>query len=239
MTLYVKINLMLPTYHRVKNGKLVAFMESLYKTVKDQSKICITFLINKDDKETAEYLDTLTIEKQVLINESIEKPHLGKFYNRIYNETKFNQDSTIVSMLGDDMEFRTSGWEQKIIDKINEIQGIGFIYCNDMNQEKRLPVNLFTTRKFVKLTKYPFMCEWFAADYIDTVWKYVGEYLHCGYYLTDVIMKHNHYTVTMEKRDVTSIRLHQVKFIRNKGNRLVKNYANCIIRNLMKKGMRP
>lgn len=236
---YNKINIFLPTYHRVNNGKLPRFIWSCITNVSTLKNVCITFLVNKDDKETIEFLRNVTVpfENEILyIN--MKKPHLGKMYNYIYNNTKFKEPGTIVSMIGDDMEWKTSGYDLKIINAINKVNGYGMVYCNDdFVQGHKLCVNLFTTRKMVELTGKPFMCELFAAYYIDTVWMEVAKKTKTAIYLKDVILKHHHFTANPKKADNTSRRLKREMVNFKKGYSLVKKYVNEIVKNIKSKGV--
>jgi len=236
---YNKINIFLPTYHRVSNGKLPRFLTSCIVNVSRMDNVCITFLLNKNDYETIDYLNNVRVplESEMLFT-NMSKPHLGKFYNYIYNNTRFKDAGTLVSMVGDDMEWRTAGYDKKILNAINRVNGYGLVYCNDdFVQGDKLCVNLFTTRKFVELTGKPFMCEMFAAYYIDTVWMEVGEKTNTLIYLDDVILKHHHYTANPKRADKTSIRLKKEMVGFKKGHSLVNKYVNTVIKNINSKGV--
>ncbi len=110
----------------------------------------------------------------------------------------FKDGGTIVSMVADDMEWRTSGFDLAILDMINKIKGIGIVYCNDdYIQGKKLCVNLFTTRKYIEATRHPFMCEKFQSYFIDTVHMRIASKIKKAYYLKDVILKHHHYSAAI------------------------------------------
>jgi len=236
---YNKINLFLPTYHRVNNGKLPRFIMSCIANVSKLSNVCMTFLINKDDYETIDFLKNVTIPfENEKLYANISKPHLGKMYNHIYNNTKFKNSGTIVSMVSDDMEWKTTGYDLQIINAINRANGYGLVYCNDdFVQGKKLCVNLFTTRKMVEITGKPFMCELFAAYYIDTVWMEVAKKTKTAIYLENVILKHHHYTANTKKADETSIRLKKEMVNFKKGYSLVNKYVNSIVKNINLKGV--
>ena len=141
-------------------------------------------------------------------------------------------------MVGDDMEWRTSGYDLKILSAINRVNGYGLVYCNDdFVQGGKLCVNLFTTRKFVEITGKPFMCELFAAYYIDTVWMEVAKKTKTAIYLGDVILKHHHYTANPKRADQTSIRLKKEMIDFRKGYQLVNKYVNTIVKNIKSKGV--
>ena len=234
---YNKINLMLPTYKRVSNGKLPRFINSVLKYKSNLNNICFTFLVNEFDEETLSFVNTFrknnNIYQSHTLIENSNTPHLGKFYNQIYKETIFKEPGTVVSMVGDDMEFKTSGYDLAILNVINKHNGNVIVYCNDdYVQGKKLCVNLFTTRKLIESTKHPFMCELFAAYYIDTVWMKVGQKMNLLHYLNNVIIKHHHMSSNKKLIDETAQRLQKVKIPFGKGYKEVDKYVNSIIKNL-------
>jgi len=230
---YNKINLMLPTRGRIKNGKLPRFISSSIRLVSNPKNICITFLIDIDDHVTKAFVNNLKLPVPFEILYWREKqPHHGKMYNQIYEQTRFKDEGTLVSMVGDDMEFKTSGYDIAILNAINKVNGMGLVYCNDDFQGKKLCVNLFTSRKYVEATKYPFMCELFATYFIDTVWMRVATKTKTAIYLPDIILKHHHASFNRKDRDITFQRLQKVKKPFNEGYKLVNEYSDKIIKNL-------
>jgi len=224
--MYNKINIFLPTYKRVNNGKLPLFIESIKETVSNTENIMVSFLVNSNDVDTIDYIKKITELKYHVLYENEIEPHLARFYNYLYEATPYKD--SLVTMLGDDMIFITKNWDSIILNEINKMNGFGFVWCNDLNQKEKLPVNLFTTREFVTATKHPFMCETFASYFIDTIWERLRKY---GKYLNDVIIQHKHYTLT-QKKDSTSLRLDNVKMDFKKAYKIVDSYSNKIIKNL-------
>lgn len=230
---YNKINLMLPTYKRVKNGKLPRFISSCITNTGSFKNVCITFLVDNDDSETIFYIEHLQMPiKWDFMYWRGKQPHLGKMYNQIYERTIFRDEGTLVSMVADDMEWKTSGYDIAILNAINKCDGIGLVYCNDGFQGKKLCVNLFTSRKYVERTRMPFMCELFPAYFIDTVWMRVAKKTKTVIYLDDVLLKHHHASFNKKNIDVTYRRLQKLKKSFKKGYKEVDNYVNKIINNM-------
>jgi len=231
---YNKINFFLPTYKRVENNKLPRLIRSIINNVSSLNNVCITFLVNVNDIETRDYLDRLTISiSWERLYTNLKEPHLGKMYNQIFEQTKFKESSTLVSMIGDDMEWQTSGFDLAILDEVNKRKGWAVVYCNDgYIQGSKLMVNLFTTRKYVEATRHPFMCDKFQAYFIDTVWTKIAKKTGTAVYLNNIILKHHHYTKNPKMIDITSQRLQKVKMPFNKGYKIVDSYVNEIIKNL-------
>lgn len=200
----------LPTYGRVKSGKLQKHLDSVTSNVDDPDHIVYTFLVNRNDKETINYLKTtnFSFQKQVLY-ESLSVPHLARFYNAIYTNTMFKFPDTLVSMVGDDMVWQTRGFDSIIIDMFNKHGDYCIVHCNDDYIMKgRVAVNLFTTRAMVDTCFDTFMCDDFPIDYMDTLWTDLGKMTNTLYYLDNVVLRHEHNTALPEyKRDDTYNRL--------------------------------
>jgi hypothetical protein len=208
--IYDKIGLYLPTYKRVKNNKLPTFIKSAIETSYCINNICFTFGVNSDDIETLDYLQNLPCQNLIdlVIYPSDMPPHFAKMLNKIYLETCFNEKSTIVTMLGDDMEFLTPNWDKLILDKFNESTKDLILYCDDdyLHHEK-LSVNLFTTRQLVNKTLKPFMCERYSCDWCDTIWYEFGKRNNLLCYMNDIKIRHNHASKSKDLIDETIYRL--------------------------------
>lgn len=212
--MYNKICLMLPTYGR-SDTYLPAFIDSAMATA-SFDRVCFAFCINRHDQKTIDYLCKKNFGdfQFTVAIEDLPRPHLAKYFNMLYEESKYKLSSyCVVSMLGDDMEFRTSDWDIKILDLINFYKGIGVFWVNDdYIAHEQCPVNLFVTRKMVEATEVRFMCEKYEADMIDYIWGKVGKYTATSHYLSDVHIWHNHSTIKPpEQRDLTFRRLAKIQ----------------------------
>lgn len=194
--IYKDICIMLPTYKRVKNGRLIKCIESIYNTVSDHKRAKLCLCVNENDSETIDYVENILPNYPIdfdVVYEKTTQPNLAYYFNKMYDETVFNDEHTLVSMVGDDMVFKTEGWDIAILKEVNAHDGVGFVWANDdYIARERCPVNLFTTRKTVQATEKPFMCPLFRAEMIDVVWGNIGIIAGCGHFLADVIIKHEH-----------------------------------------------
>jgi hypothetical protein len=200
---------MVPTYYRLK--KLERFVVSAQKCC-GRGNICFTFCVNKKDNDTVLLINTLCRgwEYQILY-EDLPEPNLANFYNLMYRQSRFNNPETIVTMLGDDMEFRTNGADTFFINEINKHGGMGIFYGNDKNKKKKLCTMLFTTRKFIDYNlPEPFMNELFPVDVIDRLWRDTAEKLNCLYYYPQIKILHHH---SKKDRDATHVRLRTQAYI--------------------------
>jgi len=237
--MYKKINLMVPTYHRI--NRLKTLMNSVKNTVSNIENVRFSFCVNKKDTETVEFLEQY-LDKCLynIVFENSRQPNLSKYFNLMYDDEQ-NQDIDIVSMIGDDMIFRTPCWDQIILSELNKYDGLRIIYCDDdFIAHEKLCVNMFTTRKLVKLTGKPFMCENFHADMIDMVWMMVGGITGLLSYRSDIVIFHDHSSKDKkEDWDETFQRLRPVQVIANgeANRRYALAYATIVARNLIENGV--
>lgn len=197
---YERLCLMLPTYGRSKD-RLPRFIRSAYDNA--ESAICFCFCVNERDEDTQRYLRETAwpddFEYDVIVEDS-QQPDLAAYFNLMYERTRFNDDATLVSMLGDDMVFETAAYDQAILARANETEGRGVYWCDDAYIARdKLCVNLFVTRQLVRATRLPFMCPWYKADMIDVVWYETGRAAGLLQYIPEVVIRHEHSTA-LQKR---------------------------------------
>lgn len=194
---YDSICLMLPTYGRSET-LLPRFITSATATAKNLADLKFAFCINEKDTKTYDYLMRLPWPNRknlLIVFEKTEKPNLAYYFNLLYTGAQIFGDGCVASMVGDDMEIITPGWDEKILNAINQYDGIGVFWCNDdYIAKERMCVNMFVARKFVDATERPFMAEEFEADMIDYVWRKIAKYTRTAHYFPDIIIKHNHNT---------------------------------------------
>jgi len=195
--MYDQICLMTPTYKR-SNTYLPRFISTAINTVYQLDRLHFMFCVNEKDVETQEFLRDYDFGscKHDIVLENLPEPHLAKYFNQMYAAVKAkNDDKIVVTMMGDDMEFRTQNWDTSMLDLINHYDGIGVFWANDdYISHERCPVNLFVTQKMVDATEQPFMCELFAGDLIDWIWGKVGKYTRTSHYESNIHIWHNHST---------------------------------------------
>jgi hypothetical protein len=238
-----RICLMVPTYKR-SDRLLPRFIDSALERAADPHRIRFSFCVNDADLETNAYLRSRCWPDdqcwEVLVEDS-RVPDLSRFFNLLYERSRFGDRDTLVSMLGDDMVFQTPGYDERILDVARRTQGKTIIYCNDAyTAGSRICVNLFTSRSLVSATGKPFMCPLFQADMIDLVWTYVGVLTQTLAYLSETVIKHDHSTAYPESRwDVTSQRLRPLQqgYRNRESHDLAFAYASVVARNLIAAGI--
>lgn len=189
------INIMLPTYKRART-MLPNCLGSFASQASDLRNLRFTLFVNRKDEETIEFLEETKRFPELYQNilADYDKPHLGWFYNELYRLTKWQDEDTLVTLIGDDMVCHTKDWDLEVLKAVNLIDGMGIVHCRDGIQNGQIGVNLFTTRKWVRATGGTFM-EDFPADFIDTIYTEVARRTGREVYLDSVYLEHRHSTL--------------------------------------------
>jgi hypothetical protein len=227
---YDKIAIMVPTYGR-HNSYLPAFVDSALSTMTDSETIEFRFCVNKNDGETKNYIKNKSFKgcHVHLLEEDLGKPSLSVFFNMLY--ATFSDPKTIVTLLGDDMIYRTPGWDRRMLDLINLHEGVGVFWGNDdYIAREKMCVNMFVSRQFVEATEHPFMCEEFDADMVDVLWYRVGQFTKSLHYDPNIHIWHNHNgSKKKENWDATFKRLQPA---RDQGHRVGKGRCDEVAREI-------
>lgn len=236
---YNKINLFIPTYKRVANGKLPRLLKSIEDTASNLSQVVTSFLINDNDKETLDYIRGYSFKHyncRYLTAEG-NGPDLSAYYNRLYKLTSSYGENTLISMIGDDMYWTTKGWDNVILDKANSTNGICLIYCNDGGRHgKKLCVNLFTTRTLVRATGLDFMMPGVRMNVIDSAWMDLAINAKIAYYIESQVLYHDHNSLHISaKRDDTYRRLRKFLTFAPKHKKAIRERTKIAIGNLRRK----
>ena len=204
-----KLNLICPTYKR-SNTLLPQYCKSIIKNTADKKNVFLSFITNILDSDSDCFIHkTFESWEYEIIKESYKKPIIPKYYNMVFKIGKYHNDNTVsVSMLGDDMEFNTLGYDEKIISAMNKYGPEGVFYCSGDNRyDDSLCVNLFMEKNFVKKCSQTFMNEEYPANMIDVIWQCVADSSNMDFYIKNVEIKHNHYSKI--GKDDTGRRLHK------------------------------
>lgn len=222
---------------------LPRFLNSAIKNIHKPEQVCFQFVVNKSDYDTVATIGEIMVGCRDgvdfnLLLESLPKPNLSAYFNMAYTSGKFRDAGTVASMVGDDMEFDTAGWDSIILDAINKKDGQGVFYCSgDERFVDGLCVNAFITRPFIDRCRCKFMCDQFPANGIDKVWQIVADSMGCGYYIDDVTILHHQCSRPGNKFDETYERLAPMRKLAIKNSHREKQAANRIIKNLIGSGM--
>lgn len=236
---YEKILCMVPTYKRPE--RLKNLVDSAYKNATDPRCVYFCLCVNTADELTFKSLPAIAAghEKQFeIIKETTDQPHLANYFNLMY-DTTMHKDA-VVSMLGDDMEFQSPGWDAIVLNTLNSCDGKAVVYGDDCYiAHNRLCVHFFTSRELVTSTGRPFMCPYFHAEMIDVVWYLFGESTGLLRYFPAMKIKHNHDSgKDADKRDDTYMRLQPLRQAANTANnqRIAFAWATVSAANAIEKG---
>jgi len=201
----MKIAILAPTRERMNNRLTLLF--SILTTVKDINNVNIYFGVDKDDptlqtiNKVAKAIPSLNV---IEIENSGEFLGLGVLWNKLVSLC----DEEIISMIGDDMVFRTHNWDQMLLEEFNNMpkDKIQAIHCNDDCHGANLAVNLFCHRKYAEILG-GFMREEFKINWVD-------QWLHQCFnafgrlkYREDIMIEHRHWVLGKNKRDNTAERM--------------------------------
>ena len=254
---YDRICLMLPTRGRCRKnpeknpdgndiweGKLVDFLQSsMEMTERPTSEVVdYLFMVNENDQATLDFLIwRMQGYKFQILTENDPEINISGWFNRMYAESRFNRPETLVSLLGDDMIFKTKGYDQAILNAVNECDGNALVYCNDAYcAGENCCVNLFTTRKVVEATGKPYMKADHKAEMIDDVWIKIAKMVNIQKYLPDTVILHDHFTKLPEPEwDETAKRLTPVQRAEHAARDLTAEqaYVNEVAKTLISKGI--
>ncbi len=110
----------------------------------------------------------------------------------MWNVAAAQASGDILMMCGDDIVFRTPGWDQKVIDAFDEYPDkIALVYGNDLIQHDRLATHPFIHRNWYDAVGY-LVPNGFSCDWSDMWLNEVAIALGRRHYLPNVITEHVH-----------------------------------------------
>ena len=164
-----------------------------------------------DDDPTREIqkkiADAIPFVKFIPIHNDGKFIGLGKMWNILAREA----DEEIFGYIGNDMIFRTPGWDTKIINKFKNDcpkDNIQLYHCNDGYRGSELCVNAFVHRKYMDVIGY-FIREEFLINWSDQ-WMYqIFNSFGRLEYIPDILIEHNHWVFGKRPKDSTGDRMMQ------------------------------
>jgi hypothetical protein len=202
----MKIAIIVPTRERINRSVTLLF--SIITTVKNINNVTVYFGIDEDDP-TKEIMHKIAIAvpcvKIVNINNKGKFLGLGKLWNLCVNETT----EEIISMIGDDMVFKTNNWDEEIIKEFTyncPEDKIKAIHCNDGYHGSNLAVNLFCHRKYVDIMGH-FMREEFKVNWVDRWLHQMFSAFNRLKYRSDIMIEHRHWVFGKNPKDKTAERM--------------------------------
>ena len=200
-----KIAILVPSRERMNNRLTLLF--SILTTADNLDNLKLYYGVDKDDP-------TLPIIKKVAKGitclEVIEIENNGKFlglgvlWNKMVNSTS----EDIISMIGDDMVFKTQGWDTMLLEEFDKIPDdkIKAVHCNDDCHGSKLAVNLFCHRKYAEILG-GFMREEFMINWVDQWLHQMFSAFNRLIYRSDIMIEHRHWVLGKNVRDNTADRM--------------------------------
>ena len=196
----MKIAILVPSRERM--NRRLTLITSIITTVSNINNVNIYFGVDKDDP-TRDLV--YKISKAIPCVKILDLENEGKFIGlgKMWNECVRQSTEEIISMIGDDMVFRTPNWDIEIIKEFTENcpdDNIKAIHCNDDHHKQKLAVNLFCHRKFADVMGQ-FMREEFRINWVD---QWLHQLFDCYgrlKYRDDIMIEHRHWLYGKNTRD--------------------------------------
>jgi hypothetical protein len=171
----VSIAILVPTRGRPERAK--ALRESIRATAFD--RVAVTFYVDDDDPALPAYIDLVGARL-------VTGPRLG--YTATLNRLAEASEATILGAFGDDVLFRTPGWD-RIVESTLSTPGIA--YGDDLIHGKNHPSAVFMSSVIVKALG------WLALpatthQWADDGWKRLGQETGLLRFMPEVVVEHMH-----------------------------------------------
>jgi hypothetical protein len=202
----MKIAILVPSRERM-NRRLTMLM-SILTTVKDINNVNIYFGVDDDDPTLpiiTKVANAIPCVKIVNIHNEGKFIGLGK----MWNECVAASNEEIISMIGDDMVFKTPNWDEMLLTEFKNAPDdkILGIHCNDGYHGEKLAVNFFCHREYANIMDGKFMREEFKINWVDQwlhqVFSSVGRLKYRG----DIMIEHRHWVLGKDKKDGVADRM--------------------------------
>lgn len=203
-----KISILVPSRERL-NLKLT-LISSIITTVSDINNVELIFGVDEDDPTleiTNKIAEAIPFVKIKTIQNNNKFIGINKIWNVLYPEAVGN----ILGYIGDDMIFRTPGWDKEIINEFTENQNdkdnIKLVHCFDgFRTQDEICVNAFIHKDFTKIIGY--LCrEEFLINWSDQ-WLYqTFKPFDRVKYRPDIHIHHNHWIYGQRQKDNVANRM--------------------------------
>jgi hypothetical protein len=202
----MKIAILVPSRERM--NRRLTLLTSIITSVSDINNVNIYFGVDKDDP-TRDLI--YKVFKAIPCVKIVDIENDGKFIGlgKMWNICVENSTEEIISMIGDDMVFKTPNWDLEVIKEFTEDcpeDKIKAIHCNDDCHGAKLAVNLFCHRKYAEVMGQ-FMREEFKINWVDQWLHQVFSAFGRLKYRGDIMIEHRHWVLGKDTRDRTADRM--------------------------------
>jgi hypothetical protein len=201
------ISILIPTRGRPQN--IEDFVQALDKTTSNPTKVEILFGVDEDDSESKEKItgiqSKVTIKYEVLKKYHDGKINLSYFWNQLYAKSSYD----IVGFFGDDVLFRTEGWDIEVRKEFLKDKTV-MVSCNDLHIQRGRTSILFFTHKFVHEKLGFYMNEKLRRWYIDTFLDIIYRNNNKVHYREDLVTEHFNPASHPERNDAIFEKLREL-----------------------------
>ena len=204
-----KIALLVPT--RSRPSLQMRLVSSLILTTSDIDAVQLIFGIDADDPQHSmsyRIADATNFVQMVEIKNDGKFMGLGHCWNCCWKAV--DPEIDVIAMIGDDMIFRTVGWDEKIRAEFSgdslPPDKLKMVYCDDGHRHDALAVNAFLHRRYAEINGY-FMREEFRINWVDQWLHQVFNSFGRLKYLPDVLIEHDHWIFKKRSIDETGARM--------------------------------
>lgn len=208
------ISLLCPTRGRPTGVR--EFAESALGTA--AGAVEIVFVADSDDAEGASAIRLLDREHPHVTSVIVDERLVLSEY---WNLAAAIASGSILGHMGDDIRFRTPGWDQAVRGAFAHFPDrIAFVYGDDGNQHEALGTHGFLSREWVSTVGY-FVPPYFSSDMNDLWLHEVAGALNRRVYLPEVVTDHLHPDFGKGELDAT----HRERIERGARDRVGEMYA--------------
>ena len=205
----MRISLLTPT--RKRPASMQRLWESALQTATSPQNLEIIFYIDSDDTESIAKFNELetaymrhpnedkgmyTSQVRAIIGERI-------VLSKMWNACQAIANGEVFMHCGDDIIFRSDGWDKIVVDHMNSSPDhIFFVHGRDGIQDSKLGTHGFLHRNWVDTVGY-FVPPYFSCDYNDTWLTDVSTMLNRRVYDPRIFTEHMHWAVGKQPLDST------------------------------------
>ena len=118
----------------------------------------------------------INIDISFVYMDNIPKGHLTVMWNKLF-KIAYDDECEYFFQCGDDIEFKTNGWVEDCISKLQENNNIGLV--GPVNNNPRILTQSFVSKKHMELFGYyfpPEIINWFCDDWINEVYRSINKF---------------------------------------------------------------
>jgi len=181
------LSILCPT--RRRPGQVLALIDTAIKTAAHPERLQFVFYVDGDDPTRAEVQNLkLDAPGRPIIVITGPRVVLSQMWNECYAQAQ----ADVLMQCGDDIRFRTRGWDTKVLSQfLRYPDRIVLVHGQDGIQGDRVATHGFLHRRWVEVVGY-FVPPIFASDYNDMWLTEVADLLQRRIYLPDVYTEHMH-----------------------------------------------